>query len=399
MKGIKGTGKRLCCWLLTGILLTGQSSSLAYAEEAGEQDDSTEVFVLEESGGQAEETILSTKMENNILQEINLQEDDILQEADAPQEENVRASDILRSGSIGGELLPVGTEFDEGGLHWKVIGGSTGNAIACLGPAKDTTVSGKLEIPFKVTHEDYDYWVPSIEPGAFANCTELTELVMVSTGGFSVGDQVMYSTGAFEGCTNLRKVTIGVTCSMIGNNTFKGCTSLETFEAAPTIDSGIRRSFQDIRSSAFEGCTSLREVSLGGCQFLRGISSSTFKGCTNLEKVTLPEEMQYIDESAFESCSSLEAIILPTSLQTIGSKAFKDCVKLKRMKMPAGTELLMGWAFEGCSSLVEVEMPDKIVIVGSKYLGENIFSGCTMLKTLKIDTTAPKEELPILRPK
>lgn len=393
MKGIKGTGKRLCCWLLTGILLTGQNSSLAYAEEANVQDDSTEAFDLEETGEQTEESILSTEMENDVPQEeVDLQEDDILQEADAPQEENVRASDVLRPGSIGGEKLPVGTVFDEGGLRWRVSAGSnTGEAIDCLGPAEGTTVSGTLEIPFMVTHEDYVYWVPSIEPGAFANCTELTELVMVSTSGsFSVGDQQMSSTGAFEGCTNLRKVTIGVTCHIIGNNTFKGCTSLETFEAAPYEDDGIRRSFEGIRSSAFEGCTSLREVSLGGCKYLRWISSSTFKGCTNLEKVTLPEGMTSIERNGFEDCSSLEEIILPASLQTIGSSAFKNCVKLKSIKMPAGTELLQGWAFEGCSSLVEVEMPDKIVIVGSKYLGENIFSGCTLLKTLKIDTTAPQ---------
>ncbi|MDE7063273.1 MAG: leucine-rich repeat domain-containing protein, partial [Lachnospiraceae bacterium] len=392
MKGIKGTGKRLCCWLLVGILLTGQSSSLAYAEEANVQDDSTEAFDLEETGEQTEESILSTEMENDILQEVDLQEDDILQEADAPQEENVRASDVLRPGSIGGEKLPVGTVFDEGGLRWRVsTGGNTGEAIECLGPAEGTTVSGTLEIPFMVTHEDYVYWVPSIEPGAFANCTELTEVVMVSTSGsFSVGDQSTSSTGAFEGCTNLRKVTIGVTCQMIGNNTFRGCTSLETFEAAPTVDSGIRRSFQDIRSSAFEGCTSLREVSLGECQFLRRVSSSTFKGCTNLEKVTLPEGMTSIDQSGFEGCSSLEEIILPANLQTIGSSAFKNCEKLKSIKMPAGTEKLHGHAFEGCSSLVEVEMPDKIALIISGYSVEDIFNNCDNLKTLKIDTTAPQ---------
>lgn len=94
MKGIKGAGKRLCCWLLTGILLMGQGGSSAYAEEIAPPVEA-EGIVSQESNASSDST--------------------------APQDNNGTADQMNMISRAAGTPLPENSEFNLDGLHWKVI--------------------------------------------------------------------------------------------------------------------------------------------------------------------------------------------------------------------------------------------------------------------------------------
>lgn len=361
MKGIKGAGKRLCCWLLTGILLMGQGGSSAYAEEIAPPVEA-EGIVSQESNASSDST--------------------------APQDNNGTADQMNMISRAAGTPLPENSEFNLDGLHWKVILTTSGHyAVQCMGPEPGTTPRGRLEIPTEIVYQDFTYWVPKIEQGAFAGCTELTEveLLKIGNGTFTLGADKTGSTGVFEGCTNLKNVMIPNSCQSMGTNVFRGCTALESVEFKEPSDY-VRRGPLTICSGAFENCSALREISLLNCTGLQLFQSDIFKDCTNLEKVLLPDSLSIISWSCFAGCSSLEEITLPANLKQLDVNIFEGCTKLKRVKIPEGTEELKSNVFSQCSSLTEVEISDK-----TKITGKTIFDGCSMLQTLKIDTNAPAE--------
>ena len=73
---------------------------------------------------------------------------------------------------------------------------------------------------------------------------------------------------------------------------------------------------------AFEGCTSLRSITIPSS--VTSIGWDTFSGCTSLTSVTFGENSQLtsIGSSAFYDCSSLTSITIPSSVTSIGSSAF-----------------------------------------------------------------------------
>lgn len=337
MNVTKGTGKskKICCWLLTGILWIGQSGLVAYAEEITAGD------------GNAEAPVTETLADNGIQTAAYL---------DLPP-------------------LKGNTEFDAEGFHWQVIETGTDSSnelLRCMGAASGTQVSGKLVIPDRVVYANYEYKVFHIAPGAFANCTELTELEILEgvpnhrsdINTMSIGSQSGSDPGAFAGCTNLKKVTLPNTVTAIYSSTFRGCTALESVTFAEPAGYG-HGGINSIGGWSFAGCSALRDVSFenvsGGTYITRSIANYAFLGCTSLEHIELPDSINYV-----------------------GDEAFRDCTSLKKIKLPEKTAGLRTRVFKDCSSLTEVEMSDQTAITGS-----NVFDGCSVLQTLKIDTTAP----------
>jgi len=123
-------------------------------------------------------------------------------------------------------------------------------------------------------------WLPNsircIKEAAFADCSNLRQVIMpdsldaILSGAFSgcdaldsvilpkyltlLGEEVgLGGKGVFEGCTRLKYVDIPKNVTSLGSNTFKGCTSLTSFELKPNMWIG---------EGFFENCTSLTDVRL-----------------------------------------------------------------------------------------------------------------------------------------
>lgn len=199
------------------------------------------------------------------------------------------------------------------------------------------------------------------------------ETVILSSDIRSINDS------AFEGCTSLRNIDIPLNSGVgIGNYAFKNCSSLTSLD----IPSGVRT----IGLGAFEGCISLKTATLPfiGSQVGDSNTKNTFSYIFNgkvpqsLKVVSITNDTA-VPESAFEGCSYIERIYLNEGVLTIGSKAFKDCTNLLEFKLPKGITEIGSYTFQNCSSIEVMELSDTITAIGA-----GAFEGCSKIEKLYI---------------
>ena len=96
--------------------------------------------------------------------------------------------------------------------------------------------------------------------------------------------------------------------------------SIRTVEVA----SGIT----NLPDFAFYGCSALETVSFAEGSQLTTIGGSAFNGCTSLKELTLPQGVKTIYGNAFRGCSNLVSVYLPDTVSYITGGAFRDCGKV-----------------------------------------------------------------------
>ena len=162
-----------------------------------------------------------------------------------------------------------------------------------------------------------------ISKGSFANCTELTSIIIPVATSF-IGDD------AFNGCINLTGTfNISAGISNLGLNVFENCPKITGFSIDP---SNTNYSYSD-------GLL----IDNGSLMVKRCISSKT-------GSVVLAPEIMYVDNSAFSNCTSITSIQLPAGLYGIGQRSFYNCTALHDIKILATTPPDMSssyLAFEG----------------------------------------------------
>ena len=192
----------------------------------------------------------------------------------------------------------------------------------------------------------------------------------------------------FKGLKFLSKVTLPETIEMIGESSFKGCTSLESID--------IQKA--NLQDSCFSGCTDLRSVHLynsrycrnycfSGCSRLEKITfpcieslgKGCFEGCTSLTNITIPNSVTELGEECFEGCTSLASVTIPNSVTELGNMCFDGCTSLKSVTIPSSVTSLRGSCFAGCTSLTSITIPNSVT-----ELGDYCFKGCTSLKSVTI---------------
>ena len=87
------------------------------------------------------------------------------------------------------------------------------------------------------------------------------------------------------------------------------------------VDAGIT----NLPDFAFYGCSALETVSFAEGSQLTTIGGSAFNGCTSLKELTLPQGVKTIYGNAFRSCSNLVSVYLPDTVSYITGGAFRDC--------------------------------------------------------------------------
>lgn len=145
----------------------------------------------------------------------------------------------------------------------------------------------------------------------------------------------------------VKTIYIGKDISSIGTETFSFFNNLEAveFEEGSCLESigdyafanceclttiSLPTSTRLIGTSAFQDCSSLSLLSLGGEEAtLESIGASAFSNCTSLCEVSLPQTLKEIERNAFDGCESLTAITIPASVERVAEGAFENCGKLK----------------------------------------------------------------------
>ena len=101
-------------------------------------------------------------------------------------------------------------------------------------------------------------------------------------------------------------------------------------------------------------------------------------------------DVKGILDCAFSYCDLLQKIdLLQTGITEIEGDAFSGCSMLKEIKLPSTLKKLDRYAFAGCTSLNEIKLPNTLI-----KLGQCVFYGCTSLKKIDLSQTGITEIYP-----
>lgn len=211
---------------------------------------------------------------------------------------------------------------------------------------------GKVTLPDTVTE---------ISDNAFANCSELVEVVF-SSGVKTIGDN------AFVNCDSLQKFTLPASCESIGNSAFYDCRSLQYVDLV---------NVKDLGTNVFSGCTSLESVKLS--ENMTYIPESAFHLCSGLKEVVIPENVREIGTLAFYS-TGIESVIVKGDLDVIGSQAFYECRNLVSFQTEHSIREIGPGAFGYASSLSDISS-----LKGVELIGKEAFRYCRKITDLEIN--------------
>lgn len=211
---------------------------------------------------------------------------------------------------------------------------------------------------------------------------------------------------AFYKCS-LSGVTLPYGVKKIGDCAFNGCSGLSTFTIPSSVtELGVDafsksdiKSFSsdtvaEIPASAFNGCASLEEVSLG--QAIRTIGARSFENCTNLKKLTVNKALNAVQTDAFKGCDALADVNIPAvviaaipqtalteveiSCGAIGENAFRSSNTLSIVTIGVGVTSIGRWAFAYCNNLATLRYRGTSAqwTALQKGAGWNLYSGFTV---------------------
>ena len=213
-----------------------------------------------------------------------------------------------------------------------------------------------------------------VTEATFYNCNALETLVISDNATLDASFKAAYSKAtlktveigkgeigdsAFNGCTSLTNVTLGDGVTSIGTSAFLKCTQLPSI----TIGNGVT----SIGKNAFNGCTALTNANIGS----GAIGESAFNGCTKLANVTLGNGVDEICKNAFLKCTALTSMDIGSSVKTIESYAFSGCSSLSEMTISAAQ--IGNQAFRSAKALKKVTLGDDVVTIPA-----GAFSSCGM---------------------
>lgn len=294
-----------------------------------------------------------------------------------------------------GKVSDKAAHEDKGDGTCKVCGAKLSDVLAegmlaglswSLARSGVLTISGSGELPELANDGTSEPWKKN---------SDIIIEVVIKSGVTGVGS------GAFTGCTALKKVSISDTVKKLDLNAFSGCTALEAFavedgnEAYASADGvllntgktlliscpvgktgayTVPETVTEIEKSAFTA-SGVESVSMSDA--VNAVGEGAFSNCSKLKRVVLPKGLKELKKSLFSGCSALEAISIPDSVKTLGEGVFSGCAALKEVKIPGEVTVIPKNAFSGCAALESVSIPASVTAIK-----EAAFDGCTALKNV-----------------
>ena len=258
-----------------------------------------------------------------------------------------------------------------------------------------------------VLFEGTTQYLDVIDTAAFKNCAKLEDVIWEGKSTLRlIGDSAFYCDSKLETVKWNDKCDLKI----IDNYAFYKCSSLNHFIMPNSTLSVGKYAFRyDAGLTDIQLSTSLSiiyDYAFGECGFsqlilpesLKSMQAGAFINNSNLTDITIPKKTEGIGAGAFENCSALESVTFKTheTKLTVDKNAFNHCAVLSKVNI----DYLDDWAhinFQNAAAnpastahrlylngeeIVDIELP-----VGTKYIGNNVFNGCSDIRTLKIPAT------------
>lgn len=126
-------------------------------------------------------------------------------------------------------------------------------------------------------------------------------------------------------------------------------------------------SLKELDYCQFEGCVNLKSITLPNN--LEKIGYQSFMDCKKLEKIIIPDSVNWVGQSSFSNCQSLEEIIIPNNVKELSNGAFSNCYKLSSVVIGDGIKAINQNTFYGCKALTRIQFG-----VGIESIGKNCFA-------------------------
>lgn len=261
-----------------------------------------------------------------------------------------------------------------------------------------TSKSGTLVLPESVRN---------IRKMAFGSCKKLTSIIL-PTSLDSLGSTAFYY------CQGLIDLTLPSGIRYIGDSPFWGCSGLTTVTAPFAVQCNMFGGTEDF-NNLFEFCSNIRSFTVPTS--VTSIGKGGFRAMSYLTRINLPSTLTSIGELAFQYCSNLDSLYLPSSLREIGNSAFayspgtiivdplnpyfvsekevlynidkSEIIRVKpnvadTIRIASSVSSIKDYAFYGHTSLKAAFVPKSVT-----RLGIFAFDGCTMLTSLRLESTVP----------
>ena len=140
-------------------------------------------------------------------------------------------------------------------------------------------------------------------------------------------------TYVFDGCGNLKSITLGDRVVSIGENAFRNTATLKTVQFNGSLAQWCGISFAGEAANPINGADSLviggkKLTELGAGLTAAAISPYAFYGYRGLTSVSLPFGVASIGSRAFANCAALTDLSLSSTVALIGAFAFENCTSL-----------------------------------------------------------------------
>ena len=190
--------------------------------------------------------------------------------------------------------------------------------------ADNSSASGDIVIPEKVSYGNVEYTVTSLGDNSFSYCEELKSIRIPNTV-TRIGLQ------AFYGCASLEKIEIPNSVNYIGIQAFSYCLSLESII--------IPSSVTQIQGLLFSQSNNIRSIEVAqnnkvydsrdNCNAIIETATNTLIYACSYS--TIPSSVTTIGSYAFSGCEYLASIDIPNSVTTIEDYAFSNCKRLTQI--------------------------------------------------------------------
>ena len=196
--------------------------------------------------------------------------------------------------------------FEVGGLFYKTAEGYSMDFVEVTGNPGGGKYSGDVVVPGTVEYDGITYTVKGVGNRAFEGCGDLRK-VTISEGIYKIGAY------AFFACGNLERVILPSTLERIESNpVFTGCSKLEITTTAPRegqedycylYDEAL---YMHVGREKRESLSWIPEKKTGTVVIKEGttkIGRSSIRR-TNVDKIVIPESVKSIDIHTFVSCKT-----------------------------------------------------------------------------------------------